>query len=159
MSWICYNQHLRDDTRFGDQPGEWSSVITQSWLCCWCQVEELYPGEGRCISFDLFRSWECFFFSFFMLPTFCWLTFLIITSLYCYSSADFDNLVYATLFRVSSWLLLEWKVHVWWWADESRTPHLHPNPSSESSVPSLPLSLSLLSLKSWLINNKSLRLN
>ncbi len=78
MSWICYNQHLRDDTRFGDQPGEWSSVITQSWLCCWCQVEELFPGEGRCISFDLFRSWECFFFCFFLLPTFCWLTFWLL---------------------------------------------------------------------------------
>ncbi len=62
MSWIYYNQHLRDDTRFGDQPGERSSVITQSWLCCRCQVEQSFPGEGRCSSFDLFRSWECFFF-------------------------------------------------------------------------------------------------
>ncbi len=149
MSWIYYNQHLRDDTRFGDQPGERSSVITQSWLCCRCQVEQSFPGEGRCSSFDLFRSWECFFF---LLSTFCWLTFLNITSLYCYFSADFDNLVYATLFRVSSWLLLGWKVHVWRWTDESRTPHLHPNPSSESSVPSLPLSLSLWKADSSITN-------
>lgn len=50
MSWICYNQHLRADTGFRDQPGERSLVIAQSWLCCRCQVEESFPGEDRCIT-------------------------------------------------------------------------------------------------------------
>lgn len=161
MSWICYNQHLRADTGFRDQPGERSSVIAQSWLCCRCQVEESLPGEDRCITLtssghqnlsSVSAAVNVLLAHFFDYYFFCAVT-LVQTLII------FFHFYMVLCLGFLRWLLLGWKVHVWWWADESRTPHLHPNPSSESSVPSLGLGLSVLSLKSWLINNKSLRLN
>lgn len=98
MSCICYNQHLRADTGFRDQPGEQSSVIAQSWLCCRCQVEESFPGEDRCITLTSSGHQNLSSVSAAVNSLF-WLLLL----LYCYFSTDIDlffPFLYGSLFRM-----------------------------------------------------------
>lgn len=101
MSWNCYNQHLRADTRIRDQPGERCSVIAQSWLCCRCQVEESFPGEDRCIALTSSGHRNLSSVSaavnFLLAPFFDYYFFCTVTSV---QTLIIFPLLYGTLFRI-----------------------------------------------------------